>query len=88
MPRWRMSFKWLRWSEPVGDRVVAALIADQLGCDLRCGRVGWIVVFDDDVERCDSLKLSVRLERARLVRAEVVVVKEESRSVSGGDGKG
>lgn len=78
------------------ERLVAVLIADQCGSHLRWWReflmvVVVVVVVVEVVER-RSLKLRVRLERARLeraleeakVRSVVVELKLKSRSVSDG----
>lgn len=83
--------------DPVEERVEAALMADQLGSEWRWGRrwrvVGLVVMA---VERRESLKERVRLERARLGRELVVVgsvavvvveVKLRSRSEYSGGGK-
>jgi hypothetical protein len=72
LPRWRRRLRWRRWSLPSEEMLVAALMAAQCGW----GRLYWgvvvVVVVEVEVEgeeRRDSLKLRVKLLRAKLLRA-------------------
>lgn len=69
MPTWRSSLRWRRWRVRSEEIAVAALIAVQRGSDLRWWRGFVVVAVVVEVVERRSLKLRVRLLRAKLERA-------------------